>query len=269
MNTKPTELFDALLRKPKESATSLATEPTSSSILWLAGAALGSMAIYGLVLGLFSGGTQIWAAPLKLTIGLLFAAVICFPSLCILGALAGSEATPRGNLAVLCGGLALCGLLLLGFAPVLWVFSQSTESLGFFGFLGIAIWLASVLLGLGFILRGLRGTTARGFAPLTLWASVFLLVALQMTSALRPIIGTSEAFLPTEKRFFIEHWIVASSSRSKDSPRQTYSDVEPEKRGEANAKPDETTNKQGENSKPGENAKPMDDSTPSPWGRSN
>lgn len=216
MNTcKPTELFDALLRKPKESATGLATEPTRSSMLWFASAALGSMALYGLVLGLFTGGTQIWAAPLKLTIGLLFAALICFPSLCILGALAGSEASPRGNLAVLCGGLALCGLLLLGFAPVLWVFSQSTESLGFFGFLGIAIWLASVVQGLGFIMRGLKGTTARGFAPLTLWAAVFLLVAMQMTSALRPIIGTSKTLLPTQKMFFIEHWMNASTDTRK------------------------------------------------------
>jgi hypothetical protein len=31
-------------------------------------------------------------------------------------------------------------------------------------------------------------------------------VALQMTTALRPILGTSKTFLPTEKKFFIAHW---------------------------------------------------------------
>ena len=37
---------------------------------------------------------------------------------------------------------------------------------------------------------------------------IFILVALQMTTALRPIIGTSDKFLPasTDKKFFIGHW---------------------------------------------------------------
>ena len=196
-----------MLRHPKESSSQLASEPTPRAIGLLALTALSSMGVFGIVLGLFSGGMQLWAAPVKLVGGLAFTAMICFPSLCILGALAGSEAGTRGNFAVLCGGMALCGLLLLGFAPVLWVFSQSTESLGFFGFLAMLIWLASVGTGLLFILRGLRGTTVRGFAPLALWTIVFLLVAMQMTSSLRPIIGTSPDFFPTQKRFFLEHWM--------------------------------------------------------------
>ncbi len=35
---------------------------------------------------------------------------------------------------------------------------------------------------------------------------IFLLVCLQMTTALRPIIGTSEHWLPKEKKFFLAHW---------------------------------------------------------------
>jgi hypothetical protein len=35
---------------------------------------------------------------------------------------------------------------------------------------------------------------------------IFLLVALQMTTALRPILGTSKTFFPAEKQFFIGHW---------------------------------------------------------------
>ena len=27
-----------------------------------------------------------------------------------------------------------------------------------------------------------------------------------MTGALRPILGNSDAFLPTEKKFFVSHW---------------------------------------------------------------
>jgi hypothetical protein len=35
---------------------------------------------------------------------------------------------------------------------------------------------------------------------------IFLLVMLQMTTTLRPIVGTAETFLPTEKKFFLNHW---------------------------------------------------------------
>jgi hypothetical protein len=33
-----------------------------------------------------------------------------------------------------------------------------------------------------------------------------VLVVLQMTTALRPIVGTADTFFPTEKRFFLSHW---------------------------------------------------------------
>jgi hypothetical protein len=38
------------------------------------------------------------------------------------------------------------------------------------------------------------------------WICIFLLVVLQMTTALRPILGKSDSFFPTEKKFFLGHW---------------------------------------------------------------
>ena len=35
---------------------------------------------------------------------------------------------------------------------------------------------------------------------------IFVLVAVQMTTALRPILGKADTFLPTEKQFFMSHW---------------------------------------------------------------
>jgi len=35
---------------------------------------------------------------------------------------------------------------------------------------------------------------------------IFLLVAVQMTTALRPILGKSDTFLPKQKQFFLSHW---------------------------------------------------------------
>jgi hypothetical protein len=42
---------------------------------------------------------------------------------------------------------------------------------------------------------------------LKVWILIFLFVALQMTTALRPIVGTSADFLPVEKKFFVTHWL--------------------------------------------------------------
>ena len=39
------------------------------------------------------------------------------------------------------------------------------------------------------------------------WVIIFVLVVLQMSAALRPLLGTSENFLPQQKKFFLSHWI--------------------------------------------------------------
>ena len=60
--------------------------------------------------------------------------------------------------------------------------------------------------GLKFLARGFEQLNARFGGGLRVWTIIFVLVLLQMTAALRPILGTSDAFLPTEKKFFVSHW---------------------------------------------------------------
>lgn len=52
--------------------------------------------------------------------------------------------------------------------------------------------------------------TALGFAvygfTAGVWATIFLLVGLQLTTTLRPILGRSDRLFTPEKRFFLEHW---------------------------------------------------------------
>jgi hypothetical protein len=54
--------------------------------------------------------------------------------------------------------------------------------------------------------HGFAHAEAKSQAGVNVWICIFLLVALQMTTALRPIIGTADTFFPTEKKFFIGHW---------------------------------------------------------------
>lgn len=182
-------------------------------ILLLLGVTALSLGVFGVLLGTFSGGAQLWSAPLKVGLGTIAAMMICLPSLYIFSALGGLEARLSQIAGVLLTMVALIGLLLLGFAPVLWVFSASTSSLGFMGFLAVAFWLISLFFGTRLLLSlsGILGMQNRGY--LVLWIAIFLVVTLQMSTSLRPIIGTAETLLPTEKRFFLEHWLAEIEPR--------------------------------------------------------
>jgi hypothetical protein len=50
----------------------------------------------------------------------------------------------------------------------------------------------------------LIGSTSRNH--LKFWSVIFIVVCLQMMTTLRPIVGTSDRFLPREKKFFLTHW---------------------------------------------------------------
>ena len=166
-----------------------------------------SFSIFGLLLGSFSGGVQLWAAPLKVTLGILTAVIICLPSLYIFSALDGLDARLGQIIAVLFSAVALAGLLLLGFAPVIWVFSTSTESLAFMGFLALIFWVIGLYFGSRLLLQAARSLGMHSTAYLKTWLTIFIIVTLQMSTSLRPLLGTADTVLPKEKRFFLQHWI--------------------------------------------------------------
>jgi hypothetical protein len=206
-------VVENLLKKPgrliHESARKAAPVSTRLGI-----ATLVCLVVFGFLVGTFSGGTQLWAAPLKVSLGMAAALLICLPSLYVFSALAGID-TRLGQIALLLLLMAgLTGLLLVGFAPVIWVFSQSTDSVGFMGFLTLVFWLISLGFGARLLFQATDALQPGSRGYLALWWSIFLVVTLQMGTSLRPIIGTAETLLPTEKCFFVEHWVTSLSTKS-------------------------------------------------------
>src|SRR5512133_3258201 len=124
--TGPFGAVEAVLRQPRRLMYQL-RQPRPGGLLgvMLLTALLCSL-VYGVVVGTFSGGTQLWAAPVKIAAGLLVSALVCLPSLYIFGCLSGSRARLVEIFGLLAGLLLLLTLLLVGFAPVAWLFSQST-----------------------------------------------------------------------------------------------------------------------------------------------
>lgn len=199
-------VLDALLKQPGRILHELRQGGGKIPLL-LGSAAVACLAVFGVLLGTFSGGIQYWASPVKFVLGLVVSVGICLPSLYIFSALSGMEARLSQVGALMLAALALTSVLLLGFAPVVWIFAQSTESVPFMGFLALGFWMISLFFGYRLLFSAsAKFGSSNGFY-LLVWMGIFLFVTLQMSTALRPIIGTADTFLPKQKKFFLEHWV--------------------------------------------------------------
>ena len=199
-------IIEAVLRRPRQLLFQLRQPGAGQLIAGMLFTSLICSLVYGLIIGSFSGAEQWWAAPVKFAGGLLVSALICLPSLYIFAGLSGSTARPCEIIGLVAGMLLLITVLLIGFAPVAWLFSQSTNSILWMGFLHLMFWFVATAFGLRFLDAGFRQSSARSSAGLKTWTIIFLLVGLQMSTALRPLLGRTDTFLPTEKQFFLAHW---------------------------------------------------------------
>ncbi|MDB4673707.1 hypothetical protein OAF27_02720 [Verrucomicrobiales bacterium] len=200
-------LLAALLRSPGQILHELKSGNAGRVWAVLAIGTAIALALFGVLIGTFSYGIQLWAAPVKIMGGVLFSAAICFPSLYIFGSLGGLRASPREIGGALAMGVSLMALVLLGFAPVLWVFAQSTDSAVFMGTLLLLFWGVAVWLGLGLLLLCARHLGMKNTGHFGVWAIVFVLVSLQMSTSLRPLIRDDGTFFNPEKKSFMVHWI--------------------------------------------------------------
>jgi hypothetical protein len=210
-------VIEALLRHPRRIVFHLQPIKSGTLAAYLFVAALLCSLIYGIIVGSFSGGAQLWLAPLKISLGMFFAGFLCLPSLYIFASLGGSRARVSEVFGLLLGVLALATLLLIGFAPVAWIFSRSTESIVGMGVLHLLFSFVSILFGFRFLRMGFRHLGLRSTAGVNVWFLIFMLVMLQMTTTLRPLIGTSDKPLAKEKKFFLTHWI--ETMDNKQPPR--------------------------------------------------
>jgi hypothetical protein len=193
----PFAVVEALLKHPGRILFELRGTNAAKVCTALFITALICLGVYGVVAGSLTGGTQLYIAPAKILLGSLLCALICLPSLFIFLCLGGADVKLRAVAGNLLASVALTSLLLLGFAPVAWVFSQSTDSIALMAALHLIFWAIAMAFGLRLIGGGSRTSKV--------WVGIYIVVCLQMMTALRPIIGHSDTFLPTEKQFFLVH----------------------------------------------------------------
>ena len=210
-------IIETLLKRPGRIIYELHQERSARLAISLLLLALAGLATYGVVVGSLTGGMQLLIAPLKLALGLLVAVLICLPSLYIFIALAGIDARIKTVAGALFAAACLSALLLIGFAPVAWIFSQSTDSVAFMGSLHLLFWVIGIAFGLRMIRAMCRFAGVKPGAHVRLWSMIFMLVCFQMTATLRPIIARSDRFFAAEKKFFLGYWFesLADSNASK------------------------------------------------------
>jgi hypothetical protein len=203
----PQHLVGLVLKAPRHFAELVAADRFGlrASLMLLATAA-GFYAIYGVAMGVFTGGHALWMTGLKVPLIALASVALCAPSLYVLLGLSGSPITLRQSAAILAGSACLAGLLLVGFAPVAWLFGASTNNAQFMILLHLVV--ASIGIGYGVRLLGLSVPSGyAGNKALVLWTCVLLLVSAQTVTHFRPLLSVtaSGSFREPQKQFFFQH----------------------------------------------------------------
>ncbi|MFZ4395876.1 MAG: hypothetical protein ACOYOU_09660 [Kiritimatiellia bacterium] len=199
-------ILDALLKQPDRLAAGLTGADSGYLTRHLTVMGLLGMAAYGVVVGLFPGKMQIAVVPVKLALGLLASAVICWPSLYILLCLSGGRQSARDLTGLLAASLTLLVVLMAGFAPVAWIFTQSTHSAMFMGGMHLVLWLIACLFALRRLEGWLTALNDRSMQALPVWCIIFMVVCLQMTTTLRPLMGDFAGWDLADRDFFLHAW---------------------------------------------------------------
>jgi hypothetical protein len=197
----------ALLKQPGQVVYELLQGRAAAVLGALSLVAVVSLALYGVVVGSLEGGAQYWIAPAKIVSGSAVAAVICLPSLFVFLCLNGADARVRPVAGLLAASICLMAILLVSLAPIAWIFSQSTDSVALMASLHILLWITALGFGLRLLSKAAVIAWSGASSKLGVWTCIYVLVCLQMMTAVRPIVGTAETFLPTEKQFFLAHWV--------------------------------------------------------------
>lgn len=205
----PRGLLDTLLKNPRQIAETLARgEALAPGAFKLLAGGLVCHAVFGIAVGLFGEWSIAAMDAVKVPLIALFSLLLCLPSLYVFSCVAGSPLSLSQAAFLGCACLAMTGFILVGLAPVAWLFAVSTASGAFMAMLVFLLWLVAI----GFTARFLDQLRAvarfQRQAGIKLWLFILMLVTLQMTTTLRPLLSSSEdGWWTGQKQFFLGHFV--------------------------------------------------------------
>lgn len=211
-------LIAELLKNPVRVARTIAAEPEGllNASFGLLAVALVCHAIFGGAIGLFAGWHVALLDVAKAPLVALCSLLLCFPSLYVFSCVAGSPLTLLQTFALGCSCQAMVGLLLIGLAPVGWLFAVSTASLPFIVMLAFAVWFVAIVFADRYVEKLKAVPLFSNQAGIKTWFVILVIVSLQMTTCMRPLLGTSgKGILAGEKMFFLAHFVSVFDASAK------------------------------------------------------
>lgn len=207
--TDAANIVSSLLKSPAKVADTIALErkdlfAAAGSLLAVA---VACHAVFGLAVGLFAGWLVAIMDVVKFPLVAVCSLLLCVPSLYVFACVAGSPLSISQTVALGCSCLAMIGLILVGLAPVAWLFAVSTESLPFMVMLTFMIWILAVCFAARFVGKLRANSLFQRQGGIKVWFLILVVVTLQMTTYMRPILAKPErGWLTGEKQFFLSHF---------------------------------------------------------------
>ncbi len=179
-------LLGRLLRHPAEIARDCREDRDVQAVgaVSLAAIAIGAAA-FGAVLGSYRGGVQILYAGVKVPMAMLATLAIAGPAFHAVAAALGRPWPMRSVVALTLAAAGRASLLLLAFAPVLWLMLDFGVGYHAAAMLAALAYGASGLAALGILVRGLGKGPGRGLTTLA-FIAIFFAVGGQTSWILRP-----------------------------------------------------------------------------------
>lgn len=207
--TATENVVTALLKAPNKVADTIALQQKNllAAAFALLTVAVACHAVFGLAIGLFAGWPVAAMDIIKVPLVAVCSLLLCFPSLYVFACVAGSPLSISQTFALGCSCLAMVGLLLVGLAPVAWLFVVSTESLPFIVTLTLLIWLVAVAFAARYVGKLRANSLFQRQGGIKMWFLILIVVTLQMTTCMRPMLGKPEnGWWTGEKKFFLSHF---------------------------------------------------------------
>ncbi|MEI7880486.1 MAG: hypothetical protein WCI95_06390 [bacterium] len=205
---KPENIVTALLKSPESVVEVIANGKNAiRNGLTLLAAAVLFHAIFGVAMGLFGGWSVALMDVVKVPLTALCALALCYPALYVFACVGGAPLTFARAFVLGASCLAMLGLILVGLAPVAWLFSVSTQSVPFVAMLVVCIWGVALSFAVGFIAKLQEHAQFRKAAGIKTWFFILALVTLQMATCLRPMLAIpKDGWWTGGKLFFLSHF---------------------------------------------------------------
>lgn len=197
-----------------------------------------ALACYGLVLGFSNGALQALTSAIKLPVLFFLTLAICLPTLYLFNLLFGARLSVRQALALVLVAMTVTAMLTTAFAPISLFFLITAPSYAFFKLLNVAIMMLTGVVGISFLLSGMRSLNRLATAEsapgpadtvpnaeaqsveapraaerpvsmglLYIWIVLYGFVGTQLAWTLRPYFGDPDKpfqiFRPIESNFYV------------------------------------------------------------------